>query len=229
MFHYATALRSNDLAQRRAAIKELCRLGTEAPLSALDYLLPLLQDSEAAIRDGATEILLNLSKGGADGVLNHLSSMLAGNKSTRLRALRIIARVGPGARSMVPALVAALKTDDPVTARMAGEALCAIGADALPALESVQTDPHPLMQQEVARVLRKLQGTHMDTVPDFSTVPPEPSPKPSNEEVFRAWLATMEEGMSMLQARRATAERFSLSETEMRAIEDEGLKCGWDK
>jgi HEAT repeat protein len=220
MFHYATALRSNDLAQRRAAIKELCQLGTEAPLSSLDYLLPLLQDPEAAIRDGATEILLNLSTGdGADGVLNHLSSMLASDKSTRLRALRIIARVGPGARSMIPAVVATLKTDDPVTARMAGEALCAIGTDALPALEPLLTDPHPLMQQEVARVLRKLQGK--------PTPPPCETPKP--EEVFRVWLATMEEGMSMLQARRATAERFSLSETEMRAIEDEGLKCGWDK
>jgi HEAT repeat protein len=220
MFHYATALRSNDLAQRRAAIKELRRLGPEAPPSSLDYLVPLLQDPEAAIRDGATEILLNLSKGSADGVLHHLNSMLAADKSTRLRALRIIARVGPGARSTIPALVTALKSDDPVTARMAGEALCAIGTDALHAVESVQTDPHSLMQQEVARVLSKLQGKPMPTPPPCET------PKP--EEVFRAWLATMEEGMSMLQARRATAERFSLSEMEMRAIEDEGLKCGWD-
>lgn len=230
MFHYATALRSNDLNQRRAAIRELCQLGVGAPLSCLDYLIPLLHDPEETIRDGATEVLLNLSKGsGADGVLKHLSGMLAEDNSSRMRALRIITRVGPGARSMVPALVAALKTDNPIAARMTGEALCSIGADAFPALESLQADPHPVVQREVGRVLAKLQGKRAPSTARASSAPPSPSPKPSAEEVFRVWWTGMEEGMSMLQSRKATAERFALSDEEVRQIEHQGFEREWDQ
>lgn len=229
MFHYATALRSNDLSQRRAAIKELCRLGVGAPASSLDYLIPLLQAPEAAIRDGATEVLLNLSRGpGSDSVLKHLSGMLAEDNSTRMRALRIIARVGPGARSMIPALVDALKTDNPIAARMTGEALCSIGADAASALEALQADPHPLVQREVGRVLAKLQGKRRPSAEKHATPPPAPAAKPVPEDVFRVWCKAMEEGMSMLQSRRATAERFALSEEEVRQIEEQGLDHEWD-
>jgi HEAT repeat protein len=64
MLRYATALQSANQTQRRAAVKELCRLGSAVPPSALNILLPLLQDQDETVRDGASEALGNVGRGG---------------------------------------------------------------------------------------------------------------------------------------------------------------------
>src|SRR5262245_14467849 len=130
MLHYATALRSSNSSQRRNAVKKLCELGAAVPVSSLGYVIPLLQDDDQGIRDGAAEILLNMAKGdGTSLVMDHLRGMLNDeNHSVRLRAIRIVGRTGRRAKSLVPELVGLLKTNDTTTARMIAEALSLIGS-----------------------------------------------------------------------------------------------------
>jgi HEAT repeat protein len=160
MHHYATALRSSNPSQRRNAVKELCQLGAAAPVSSLGYIIPLLQDEDQTIRNGAAEILLNMAKGdGTALVMDHLRDMLNDeDQSVRLRAVRIIGRAGRRARSLVPELVGLLKTKDALTARTIAEALCLIGSYAIPELVTASRDEHPTVSSEAAWALRKIAG-----------------------------------------------------------------------
>jgi HEAT repeat protein len=163
MFHYATALRSSDPSQRRTALKELCELQDGAPVSALDYLIPLLNDADEGIREGAMEAVLKLSNNsgtGMDAVIRYLEEMFTGSSGrARMRLLRLVSHIGPGARKLVPMLVSALRTTNPINARMTAEALCSIGKDAIPALEAVQNDSDATVRREASRALAKLQGS----------------------------------------------------------------------
>jgi hypothetical protein len=161
MYHYATALRSSDPSQRRAAVKELCELGDAAPLSALNYVGPLLHDPDEVIREGAMETVLNLSKTAGtvtETVLQHLTELLAASGASRIRILRMIGRIGPNARSLIPTLEAALKASDPLAARMTAVALVGIGNESIPALKAALNDPTPLVRSEASRALGKITG-----------------------------------------------------------------------
>jgi HEAT repeat protein len=158
MNHYATALRGSDLSQRRAAIQALCQLGVNAPLSSLDLLAPLLRDVDPIVRDGSAEVLLNISKGpGILFAMEHLREMLQDDRHpVRLRALRIIGRVGPRAKSLVPDLIQVLESGDAITARMTAEALSLIGPDSIVALKAASLNPRPIVAREAAWALENL-------------------------------------------------------------------------
>ena len=145
MHRYATALRSNDLSRRREAVRELCGLGVNVPLTAIDTLLGMLRDPDEGVRDGAAEALINVTR--AEGparerVVQGLGDHLVHPEELcRLRAVGIVSRIGPPAGPLVPLLVKALKDRNRVLCRVAAEALCRIGSAAIPALQEAHADP----------------------------------------------------------------------------------------
>lgn len=145
MHRYATALRSNDLSRRREAVRELCELGVNIPLAAIDTLLGLLRDPDELVRDGAGEALVHVTRAegpGRERVVQGLGDYLVHPEELcRLRAVGIVSRIGPPAGPLVPLLVKALKDRNRVLCRVAAEALCRIGSAAIPALQEAQADP----------------------------------------------------------------------------------------
>jgi HEAT repeat protein len=227
MNRYATALRSNDIAKRRTAVKELCQLGATASLSALDSLIELLDDSDELVREGAAEALVNLVRSRAQGrerAVDALVQLLVhGHPRIRMRIVRLAGQIGSHASPLIPMLVDALGKDDVVLGRIAAETLCRVGADAVPALENALTNSNVFVRQNAAWALKRLTGAEYPTDPPASR-----ESSPPRQEVFRAWIAAMEnEGMSMLQARKAVADRFQLREGEMKEIEAEGADKNW--
>ena len=89
MLHYATALRSSNLQQRRAAVKELLQLGSSIPSAAIAYLVPLLDDEDATVRNSAAEILAKAGAVNPNAIrsaVNAIAQMLATPRSTRMAA-----------------------------------------------------------------------------------------------------------------------------------------------
>jgi hypothetical protein len=173
MLHYATALRSGDPAKRRAAVKELSQLVSDVPSSALASLAVLLDDEDEAVRDGTAALLTNAAqRGGAalETVLEVIEQMLGGGSSVaRMKAANLLCRIGPGARPLIPTLIAALRDKNLIFCRMVAQALTHIGVAAIPALEPLRDDADAYVRREVRWALDRLAGvtihsSHADTI-----------------------------------------------------------------
>lgn len=162
MLRFAHDLRSPSAARRRAAVKSLCALGAAVPPSAMSALLPLLEDPDDRVREGAAEALGNVGRGGGPAVHSILVTLyrmlVSPDANTRMRAALTLARVGPNARLLIPALTAALRDRDIVVARLASEALVRIGMEAAPALERLLDDPDASVRREARWAFNKLHG-----------------------------------------------------------------------
>lgn len=157
MLHYATALRSNSIGQRRLAVKELDHLGTRAPVAAFEFLLPVLDDPDEETRTVAVKVLINLGRGeGREAVLQYLAWAIQQEGPIRMRALRIIGQLGLAADALAEPLIGVLQTENPIVARMAAEALVSIGPSAREAVLPLQEHAYPVVQREVRRILEKL-------------------------------------------------------------------------
>ena len=55
----------------------------------------------------------------------------------------------------------------------------------------------------------------------------EPLPEPRRKEIFLALVEAQDQGMSPAGSRKAVAERFGVSEGQVRQIEREGLDKDW--
>jgi hypothetical protein len=165
MLHYETALRSIIPAERRAAVRELCQVGSSVHLSALASLAVLLEDEDDAVREGAADVLTNVSQcGGAalDTVLEVIERMLTeGNVVARMKAAHLLSRIGPGARPLIPALIEALRDKNLILCRMAALALSHIGPAAILALEPLRDDVDVYVRREAHWALERLVGAPM--------------------------------------------------------------------
>lgn len=162
MLRFANDLRSPNMLRRRAAVKALCGLGAAVPPSALSGLLPLLEDPDAVVREGAAEALSNVGRAGGPAVhsiLVVLYRMLVNpDPAQRTRATLTLARIGPNARLLIPALTATLRDKDVGVGRLAAQALVRIGSEALPALERLLHDPDTRVRREARWAFNKLNG-----------------------------------------------------------------------
>jgi HEAT repeat protein len=93
----------------------------------------LLHDADADVGTAAGAALVRLKAAAVDPV----RAMLAG-ADTRLRALEVLAAIGPAARPAVAELAALLADADPLVRSEAAVALAAIGAEAAPAVPALQ-------------------------------------------------------------------------------------------
>lgn len=162
MLRFANDLRSLNTMRRRAAVKALCGLNAAVPPSALSGLLPLLEDPDDVVREGAAEALGNVGRAGGPAVhsiLVVLYRMLVNpDKAQRMRAAQTLARIGPNARLLIPALTATLRDKDVVVGRLAAQALVRIGTEATPALERLLEDPDARVRREARWAFNKLNG-----------------------------------------------------------------------
>ena len=55
----------------------------------------------------------------------------------------------------------------------------------------------------------------------------EPLPEPRRKEIFLALVEAQDRGMSPAESRKAVAERYGVSEGQVRQIEREGLDNSW--
>jgi DNA-directed RNA polymerase sigma subunit (sigma70/sigma32) len=55
----------------------------------------------------------------------------------------------------------------------------------------------------------------------------KPLPEPRRKEIFLALVDAQDHGMSPAESRKVVAERFGVSEDQVRQIEREGLDNGW--
>jgi hypothetical protein len=55
----------------------------------------------------------------------------------------------------------------------------------------------------------------------------EPLPEPRRKEIFLALVEAQDQGMSPAESRKAVAERFGVSQGQVRQIEREGLDNQW--
>jgi hypothetical protein len=197
MQHYATTLRSKDLSHRQTAIRELCKLGANIPLSAVETLIPLLQDSDEVVREGATEALINMAESGNGGqarLVEQLGDLLHHpQEMVRIRAIGILARVGPAAAPLIPVLLEGLKARNRIFCRMSAEALHHIGAPAIPALQQACSSPDTPVRLAAQWILSRLNGKPIDghdtvldaaktqTAPNIAVPPPAETPTKEEE------------------------------------------------
>jgi HEAT repeats/PilZ domain len=162
MLRTANDLRSLSVPRRRAAVQALGALGASVPPSALSGLLPLLHDSDAQVRHAAAELVGCVAGGGGPAVhsiLVTLYRMLVNPEpDVRVCAAQTLARIGPNARLLIPALTAALRDREVVVARLAAEALVRIGLEAAPALERLLDDLDASVRREARYAYNKLHG-----------------------------------------------------------------------
>jgi len=126
-------LRGPAVAGRVGAARALGLLAGRAGDARAD-VLAALEDPDAEVRGAAAEALVEIDAGGAGPAAAHLAARLgAADGATRLRVVRLLARIGPAAGEAVPALVGLL--GDPDAGLEAALALSAIDpARAAPAV-----------------------------------------------------------------------------------------------
>jgi HEAT repeat protein len=89
-------------------------------------------------------------------------------KPLRLAALISLARFGPAAKSALPVLIEAVKSDEPDVRQAAGQVLGSLGAGAgpaVPALTAALADPDPTARKVIVSALGKVGPPAKDAVP----------------------------------------------------------------
>jgi HEAT repeat protein len=120
----AAALADKDPAVRIVASAQLRRLGA-ASAPAASQLATALGDSDQRVRENSADALIVL---GAPAV-PALSGALGSDKvEARKYALAALAKIGPPAKSAIPAVEKCLQDSDPAVSKLAAQALKQIGA-----------------------------------------------------------------------------------------------------
>lgn len=159
-------LLSGDERLAEAAAARLPSLGAEA----LSPLLKLVIAPEAEARWWATRALTGFTEPAArQAVLARLSDP---DPSIR-QCAAVVLRLKPSLEGL-PALAKALFDDDALVARLAGDALAAVGPDAIPHLESALHSGSRRARLEAARALAGLH--HPRALPALYAALDDPSP-----------------------------------------------------
>src|SRR5262249_25850826 len=140
----------------------LGRMGKDA-LSAAPELVAALADHDALVRSVAVRAIGELAPDVPGGVQALIPLF------PDVEAMRAVARFGPVGAEAVPALVAALKQDDPTARWQAARALGKIGAPSVPAVPELArltiSDPDPLVREHAAEALGDIGSPATDGIP----------------------------------------------------------------
>ena len=131
---------------RKASVSGLSDLAelTDEPVRAelVGEFVSLLHDTDVGVGTAAGAALVRLKGVAVDAVRATLA-----DAGTRLKALEVLAAIGPAAQAAVPELAALLADADPMVRSEAAVALASIGAEAapaVPALEKMLGDDAPM-------------------------------------------------------------------------------------
>jgi HEAT repeat protein len=148
-------LKSGDDQTAEAAAQRLAQMGEVA----LEALLELYK---SIVPDHRWWAIRSLSNFRNTVVSECLVSALSDPDPSIQYCAALSLRTSPTPQA-IPNLIKALESKDRLLARLAGDALTAIGSDAIPALEDVLTSSPPASRGEAARSLAKM-GT-IDVIP----------------------------------------------------------------
>jgi HEAT repeat protein len=102
------------------------------------------------------------------GVSAHIEALQNGDPNQREEAAKALGEIGPDAKAAVPALVAAVTRDEESSVRKAsGEALAAIGADAVPELLPFLNDSDSTVRWRSVHTLELLGPSAKDALPQI--------------------------------------------------------------
>lgn len=168
---YLNNLFSGDDGWAEQAVERLAALPAEQRESVIERLAGYLSDPDAERRWWAARALAAQPVDYTPELAARLAKALAGALSDPVPDVRQCAALGlrshPSAESL-PALVQALDDPDPLTARLAADALIAIGNEAVPALIETLKRTSP----EAPRLLARLNAARaLATIGDTRAVP----------------------------------------------------------
>jgi len=147
------------------AILPLSQMGEVA----LNSLVELLESSEPDHRWWAVR---SLSKFQSPLVGNRLQRALSDSEPSVRHCAAMSLRHTPHPEA-IPELIEALASKDRLLARLAGDALTALGEKAIPALAEAIQSPNPAIRGEAARSLAKMKNP--ETLPILYSVSEDPS------------------------------------------------------
>lgn len=130
-------LESDTPGARKASVSGLSDLAAITAEAGREDLVgtfvKLLHDADADVGTAAGAALVRLQGDAVEAVRATLA-----DAGTRLRALEVLAAIGPAAKAAVPELTALLADADPLVRSEAAVALAAIGAEAAPAVPALE-------------------------------------------------------------------------------------------
>ncbi len=130
-------LESDTESVRKASISGLSDLAefTDEPVrkALVGEFVGLLHDADVGVGTAAGAALVRLKGFAVDAVRASLA-----DAGTRLKALEVLAAIGPAAEAAVPEVAALLADTDPLVRSEAAVALAAVGAEAAPAVPALE-------------------------------------------------------------------------------------------
>jgi HEAT repeat protein len=151
--------RRRTVAVRLASLYVLETMEVEARPAARE-LVQVGTDENPFLRWGAARALGKMAARPPTGAALALGKLVGDeNNDVRLTAFAALQRYGPSAKAAVPALVAALETDDPEAALLAVQTLAAVGVEARPAaaaLVKILSAKEAHLRAAAARALGRL-------------------------------------------------------------------------
>jgi HEAT repeat protein len=156
---------SGDDQIAESALPHLARMGDVA----LEQLFQLLKSSEADHRWWAVR---SLSLFNSSSVSHRLASALSDPDPSVKYCAALSLRHCPSPQA-IPSLIDCLECPDRLLARLAGDALTAIGEEAIPALAQIIRSPNPASRGEAARALAKMDNPAV--IPILYSVGEDPS------------------------------------------------------
>jgi HEAT repeat protein len=145
-----------DLTGGDEAVAEAAAVALASQPGSLDPLTALLRDPSPESRWWAVRALATFREAAATRAVE--STLADPDLAVRQCALRALLEYP--APNLVPSLIPRLADPDPISARLAGEVLLRIGAEALPDLVRVLETGSPAARAEAARALARMKDPH---------------------------------------------------------------------
>lgn len=162
-------LTDKDFGERLKAARALGGMGEEARL-AFGPLFEALKDENAVVRRAAADALEKVPPHKDDAAMLGQTVKDAGESvEVRLHAGKALARLGPEAKSALPALLDSLKEKDESLRRQAMTAIAAVGPEAkdVPVLAKALKDPNLGIRKAAADALASLGGDAKAALPEL--------------------------------------------------------------
>ncbi|MBM4068523.1 MAG: HEAT repeat domain-containing protein [Planctomycetes bacterium] len=156
------ALKDESPGVRRKAAYALGRIDPD-PGEVVGTLVGILADDNVDVRQAAGAALARLGK---PAVADLILAIDTKNVAARHRAIQTLGQIGGDARAAIPELKQLLR-DDNATAQIAAQALSAIGAPALPALQTAAGDDDEKVRAVALRGLQLMGATAVPALVDL--------------------------------------------------------------
>ncbi|MHC4398818.1 MAG: HEAT repeat domain-containing protein [Planctomycetota bacterium] len=185
------ALKAPNLAVRREAASALAGMGAGAK-EAVPALIEALKDDDRVIRQHAAFALTGIGADAKEAVPGLIRIVGDGQlpSEVRVRVLSALARIGPDAGTVLPALIEALEYNDLAVRRQAAMELAEIGPEAGPAVPALVVSlkgQYPSVRVSTAVALGRIGPGAEAAIPALREALLEKDPNLRVEAAFALW------------------------------------------